>query len=607
MAIDTSVHHHGAMRMGRLGLVLLMMGVTAAAAYVGTVIAGVGGAVLGAASGVAISSLGEAGRQWLDSRDRRRQLRERVILPPSLEIGAESAPTPATLLVAERAIVPFSGRVGEVSELVRWCSRWDGDPLRLLVGAGGCGKTRLVREVAERLTGWDCCWIRTGEEADALRAVGHRKSLIVVDYAETKPRENLGQLVRNLAWPPGRKNIRVLLIARTDGDWWSGIVEKAEGVQERLILNNAAHMKLDSIPGGNNSVEQCYRAAFDAFSGVLGPPAEEIRIPEFSGDATVLVVHMSALLDVLGSNSLSSGQYEQMLVHEDRYWLRSAESCGFEHFNRKARRESVAQLVLSGATTIADLAEQLKRVPDLAGAQEPQRRAVARWLQDLYPAEEPNRIGSFRPHVLAEHLAVQELAVDEEFRNRGLKYLSEKTAHHALTVLGYASSHDQRAVRLIAESVMTDPRRMIFPAVSAVVETGARIDSMLASQIATSSLDVQQLAQVSAVIPWKSRSLDRTATVVRNKFFEAATAELIRSAKGATNPADVNRRQTELMEFVRVSREQKRILSPQVRRQLVKALQNQEDTLVHLGELQEARKVSQQIEWVESQPRAEPR
>jgi hypothetical protein len=601
MAIDASVHHHGGMQMGRFGLVLLMMGVTAAATYVGTVIAGVGGAVIGAASGVAVSSLGEAGRQWLDSRDKRRQLRERVFLPLSHGIPPESAPTPATLLVAERAIVPFIGRAREISELADWCSRWNRDPLRLLVGAGGSGKTRLAREVAERLIGWDCNWIRTGEEADALRAAGHRKSLVVVDYAETKPRENLGRLVRNLAWPPDRKNVRVLLIARTDGDWWSELIEKADTVQERFILGRTVHMKLDSIPEGNNAVEQYYRTAVEAFSNTLDRPMNEIRIPEFSKDATILVVHISALLDVLGSDRLSSGQYEQLLDHEDRYWQRSAESCGFTHFSRKARRESVAELVLSGADNIADLAEQLKRIPDLAGTPIATRRAVAQWLQDLYPAEGLDRVGSFRPHLLAEHLVVQELAADGEFLNRALKHLPEKNAHHALTVLGYASGHDQRAIRMIAESVMVNPGRMILPAVSAAVETGARIDAMLASQVATSFLDTQRLAQVSAAIPWKSNSLDRTATVVRNKFIEAATAELGRNAKRATNPTAVNRRQTELMEYVRVSRQQGRILPAQVRRQLITALKNQEKTLAHLGELQEAHKISRQIEWVESQ------
>jgi len=459
----------------------------------------------------------------------------------------------------------------------------------------------LVRELADRLIGWDCNWIRTGEEADALRATGHRKSLVIVDYAETKPRENLEKLVRNLAWPPGRKNVRVLLIARTDGDWWSELVEKADTMQERFILSRASHMKLVSLPDGNNAIEQCYRTAVEVFSNTLDRPVNGNRIPELSQDATVLDVHISALLDVLGSDRLSSGQYEQLLDHEDRYWQRSAESCGLTHFSRKARRESVAELVLSGADTIADLADQLESIPDLAGTPIATRRAVAQWLQDLYPAEGQDRVGSFRPHSLAEHLAVQELAADKEFLNRALKHIPEKDAHHALTVLGYASGRDRRATRMIAESVMADPRKMILPAVSAAVETGARIDAMLASQVATSPLDTQQLAHVSAAIPWRSNSLDRTATVVRNKFIAAVTAELSRSATRATSPVDVNRRQTELMEYMRVNREQGHALPAPLRRKLITALKNQEKSLARLGELQEARRISQQIEWVESQ------
>jgi hypothetical protein len=602
MAMTTSSNHHGDMHMGRLGLVILMMAVTAAAAFAGSLIAGGGGAAIGAVSGVGVSALGETGKRWLDSRDDRRQLREQTFLPLSSRPPAAPAPTPAAMLVPERAIVPFIGCEQELAELIDWCVHWNDDPLRLLVGVGGSGKTRLIRELATKLTNWDCNWVRTGEEAKALTVIRRQKSLLVVDYAETKSRDNLGKLIRNLAWPPGRKNIRVLLIARAAGDWWRELIEKTDTMQERQIMSRAVHMKLAPIKGGDNIAAQHYQTAVKAFSEALSQAARSSDIPAFNQDSPVLVIHVAALLAVLGPSGLSARQYDQLLDHEDRYWNRTAGSCGLTSLSRKARRESVAELTLSGASTITDIAEQLKRVPDLAGTLPAERRAVAQWLQNLYPAQDLDSLGSFRPHLLAEHLAVRELTTDREFFSRALRHLSHRRAHHAFTVLGHAAQHDQEATRIIAESVAADPEDMILPAVSAVVETGVLLDAMLAAQVQATPLDTLQLARISAAIPWKSNSLDRTATVVRRRFFEAATAELTAITSPSASHSEIERRQIELMEFSRVNRmyrKQGRALPPGIRQQLIRALEGQEKALVSSGQLQAAQEISRQIAWVQ--------
>lgn len=590
------------MRLKRLGLVGLMMGITAVATYVGSLIAGVGGAVVGAVSGVGVSALGEAGRQWLNARDTLRQLRERVFVRPEGSV-AEPAPTPAAVLVAERANVPFIGREQEVSDLMDWCFHWNDDPLRLIVGIGGSGKTRLAQELTNRLSGWDCHWVRTGEEADALKAARPHKSVIVVDYAETKSRTNLAHLVRCLAWPPGRRSIRVLLIARADGDWWSELIDRADTIRERKVLANAVHMKLGPIAHDDDMRERHYRAAIKAFTDLFDPTSEPIRTPAFDQRSTILTIHIAALLAVLGSSELSAGQYDQLLDHEDRYWQRSAESCGLTQLSRRARRESVAQLALSGADSIADVAEQLKRVPHLAEASMETRRTAAQWLQDLYPGDGLGRLGSLRPHLLAEHLAVRELADDEEFLSKALRDLSEDRAHNAFTMLGYAAHHNQQASQMIAEAVAVNPQQMILPAVLAVVETDVSIDAALAAQVQAAEMDLLQLARVSGAIPRKSQSLDRTATVTRRKFIESGAAELSRIAKSTASVAEMARRQTELLEFVRIDRilqEEGRILPARIRKQLIKALKTQEKVLSNFGQLSDAEEISRQIIWVES-------
>ena len=133
------------MPLRRLGLYGLMAALTAVAAYAGASIAGPGGAVVGAVCGMVISALGEIGRQWIDAKVRMRELRDRVFLPRVASDTSGSELSPATLLVPEQATVPFIGRAQELLDLTNWCLHRGSDPLRVLIGPGGTGKTRLIR------------------------------------------------------------------------------------------------------------------------------------------------------------------------------------------------------------------------------------------------------------------------------------------------------------------------------------------------------------------------------------------------------------------------------------------------------------------------------
>lgn len=594
------------MGLRRLALFGVMAVLTAVAAYVGARIAGPSGAVVGAVSGVAISAMGEAGRRRLDYLENLRQIRDSVFIREIAE-STSSELSPAVLLTPEQATVPFIGREQELLKLINWCVSQDSVPLHVLVGAGGTGKSRLARELALRLNGWDCRWVQQGQEAEAINAVRRRKSLIIVDYAETRPRGNLVRLARHLAWPRVGQKIRVLMIARAVGDWWADLVGETQNISERRILLNAKRTTLHALACGQSSFDQYYDAAVHAFCEKLSVSSVPTGAADLHGDSSILMVHIAALVAVLESGNRSSDQrgelLSRLLDHEDRYWQRSAESCGLSWLNRTARHQSVAELCLSGSSSVADAAELLKRVLELADSVALTRYNVARWLQDLYPGEGDYQLSLLRPHLLAEHLVVRELSADVKFADSALHGLSEDRAHHALTMLGYAATHEQHAIQLAREVVKADPAKMILPAVYAAVETGASLDAALAAEIPQASLGLKQLVKISAAIPLRSESLDRTAVVVRNRLLNVSEEELRRLKRPSADPSEMEWRQMELMEFARVfkySRDKERALPPSIRAQLLKALEVQKDALSGASQRSEIESISREIAWIES-------
>ena len=129
----------------------------------------------------------------------------RLLAPPLLTFTTpkltENA-KPSTLLKSTYEVVPFAGREDELDDLSTWCEADVGFAVRLYVGAGGIGKTRLMRELCKwrQVDGWQVGFLvnKIPDGADiTLLPDPNRPTLLVIDYAETRT-DVLSKLINEL-------------------------------------------------------------------------------------------------------------------------------------------------------------------------------------------------------------------------------------------------------------------------------------------------------------------------------------------------------------------------------------------------------------------------
>lgn len=236
----------------------------------------------------------------------------RAPMPDEAGARADGAPrpavTPAALLDPALEVVPFTGREPELSDLLAWARKGRGTGVRLVTGPGGVGKTRLAVELSRRLvvSGWAGLTVPDGGEADAVTdAVGlrARRVLIVVDRAESRP--GLAQLLRDAA--AARGTVRVLLLARTAGEWWERL-ETDELAVRRLLADAQTGTDLDPRLTEDQDDAAVVRAAAVALAAALARPVPASHVVGSSG-ARVLDLHATALARVLdgGPGGLARG------------------------------------------------------------------------------------------------------------------------------------------------------------------------------------------------------------------------------------------------------------------------------------------------------------
>ncbi|MFD3819810.1 hypothetical protein ACFWRZ_32515, partial [Streptomyces rubiginosohelvolus] len=395
------------------------------------------------------------------------------IADPTVHAAVRRAPvTPAALLEAGRQTVPFHGREDLLAKMQAWCGR-GGFGAWLLHGPGGQGKTRLAHHLGQKLTaaGWTVLWPHSNAEASQLLEVRRaaKPLLVVLDYAETRPAQ-LAALIDAAAEHPGTSPLKLLLLARTAGDWWQQA--RAASPQAEECLATARTRRLTPLEDDPDRRVGHYRDAALALARAL-PAVPSLAGRDWSAAAAdlqpprrlregaygnALTLHMTALADLLDTvgpdrtnrtddeDGDAQDVEDRLLGHESRYWKGSAAAHGLTPvLSITALETALAAAHLAGAAD-RDKADLLwRRLPALADQPRDRRNTVTAWLSTLYPptlaAPGGPPWGALQPDRLAERHTGRTLEANPRLADQILDGAEDTQTEQFLTVYNRAAAH----------------------------------------------------------------------------------------------------------------------------------------------------------------------
>jgi tetratricopeptide (TPR) repeat protein/nucleoside phosphorylase len=354
-----------------------------------------------------------------------------LLEPRTLPLPSPDA-APSLLLNARYGVVPWQeeGRAEILAELNGWAD----DPgravgVRLLHGESGIGKTRLAIE-----------WVRRRrarpEVAGFLRqnpGEGWLERLcglgppvvVVIDYAESRP-DLVALLQRVAAFAAGsgsRRRFRVLLLARSQGDWWEALQQRDPALRSLVTMHEPIKLR----PLASTAVERdaVFIAALMIFAKLRGK-APILHSPIALDDPRfdrVLYLHMAALATVerarapaeqardsaraTGSTLDAGSLMDEVLQHEERFWVREGGSqVGAALDVSLARQLVVAATLRDGLATESQARKLCERFEERPRTREDD--ALIRLLHNIYESMDRTKyLPGLEPDLLGEGMVLR--------------------------------------------------------------------------------------------------------------------------------------------------------------------------------------------------------
>ena len=450
------------------------------------------------------------------------------------------------LLRAEYGVVPFFGRTQWLQDFKDWCNSDRDFAARLLVGAGGLGKTRLAIEACIQLQlgekSWETGFVdrkfgdflqaEPGIAGELLRL--RRDVLLVVDYAETR-REQVKALLDTVLSEQGNRKVRLLLLARSEGDWWKNLIEDNFEYEELLGAGTVPE-QLPPLAIEMEARDEIYQQAVQAFRKRMSESEPAVDPPDLSSDEfdSVLFIHLAALAAASGEEIEERDRLLEFAISRERkYWERTADDFDeFPNHLKRALPEGAAAIVLAGGCERDRVAEVVNRVPTLAAETPLSREAIGQVFIDLYEVD--NRVEPLQPDLLGEQLLSKVFHTDRAFRTTWVQPSLPEELQNGLTVLNRLAARKSEAKEWLREVLLADFERAAKAGIDVAIEGGDPIGQVLASCVGESD-NLALAAELESSLPEATVALRELTVAVTEQALKRAGVELPEKARLLSN------------------------------------------------------------------------
>lgn len=330
---------------------------------------------------------------------------------------------PAALLRAEFGIVPFYGRIEELETLSTWLNDSAPVGVMLVTGRGGSGKTRLAIKTCRFAKEQDYhagffSFSTTSSSPVLLFHSRKEPKLVVIDYAETQRAELPGLIEAMIvAGQNGHPPLRLLLLARGAGDWWTELRTTPSVVSELLQSEARKRLRLGSVTKDEVGTYTTYQQALKAFADELNYSHDITDDkPTIESGREILVTHAQALLKVLGDGETPNDEFqvfEFLLNRERRFWNRQLAARHVDTTFLPVFEKMVAAVTLQqGLSDTAHLDRLVGRVQDTHRLETVTTMKLRSVMLDTYG--NGTGIDPLQPDPLGEHLLTHHLTREIE-------------------------------------------------------------------------------------------------------------------------------------------------------------------------------------------------
>ena len=357
---------------------------------------------------------------------------------------------------------------------------------------------------------------------------------MLLDEAHWRPTEELVALLDALAGREAPALCRLVLVARTEQDWWEQLeLQGMEEVAVHLALQGARRLALEPLLPELADRPGAFRRAAAAFVLVLGRNLSDLPAAEgrLSGFEAILTLQAEALLSCLNSPDPAqpglpqpSGSLWSALLQRERiYWKHRQGSIAAA---LSEERPQLAQLVglasLCGAQSADVGREVLRALPWLREAPELDRRKVEVWLRNLYPGEE--HWPALKPDRLADALLTHLCREDGDFA----LCLSGLSAHAddgqlatALNGPGRLGQVDGAAAAAGLDRLLgSDATRVLPLALAAAPRAGAPLVAAIERRMEEHPVDPSEAKRLLAAVPQSTLVLAPMAVRLTRRALE---------------------------------------------------------------------------------------